>query len=227
MKNWKWIWLGPAVLMLCLMWFLSIYRLAEQFKPLENTSATHIQRLFRGTRIRIDIKIKRYIQRRRFWLIRLSSDTMYIDLMSMHLFLRSDAATEIKRVVRGHVGRRQAQLRHQEIRDSRQRSLFDYFTIQLQRCFRGYYSRKYRKDHSARRAYFKKVAEKNQEVLEMMSEYALVQVSVSIFFQITEQVGRLLESFSQPFTPSFRLISVQFKKRRKDSSTFARRICIT
>lgn len=216
--------------MLCLMSFLSIYRLAAQFKPLENTSATHIQRLFRGTRIRIDIKIKRYIYRRRFRLIRLvrvSSGAMYIDLMCVRLYLRSDAATEIKRVVRGHVGRRQAQLRHQEIRDSRQRSLFDYFTIQLQRCFRGYYSRKYRKDHSARRAYFKKVAEKNQEVLEMMSEYALVQVSVSIFLQITEQFGRLLESFSQQFTPLYRPISVQFKKRRKDSSTFARRICIT
>jgi hypothetical protein len=66
--------------------------------------------------------------------------------------------------------------------------LFDYFTIQLQRCFRGYYSRKYRKDHSARRAYFKQVAEKNQEVLEMMSEYALVQVSVSILSEVTKQV---------------------------------------
>jgi hypothetical protein len=112
-------------------------------------------------------------------------------------FSNSDAATEIKRVVRGHVGRRQAQLRLQEVRDSRQRCLFDYFTIQLQRCFRGYYSRKYKKDHSARRAYFKKVAEKNQEVLEMMSEYALVQVSVSILYQITMQIGCLLGFFSQ------------------------------
>jgi hypothetical protein len=112
-------------------------------------------------------------------------------------FSNSDAATEIKRVVRGHVGRRQAQLRLQEVRDSRQRCLFDYFTIQLQRCFRGYYSRKYKKDHSARRAYFKKVAEKNQEVLEMMSEYALVQVSVSILSEITKQIGRLLGIFSQ------------------------------
>ena len=110
----------------------------------------------------------------------------------MHMSLScSDAATEIKRVVRGHVGRRQAQLRLQEVRDSRQRSLFDYFTIQLQRCFRGYYSRKYKKDHSARRAYFKKVAEKNQEVLEMMSEYALVQVSVSISFAPMMQIGHI------------------------------------
>jgi hypothetical protein len=48
-----------SFLMLCLISFRLKYRLAEKFRPLENTSATHIQRLFRGTRIRIDIKIKR------------------------------------------------------------------------------------------------------------------------------------------------------------------------
>ena len=75
-------------------------------------------------------------------------------------------------------------MRAQEKRAFRQSSLFQYFTLQIQRCFRGYYSRKYLTDHSARRAYFKSIADKNQEVLDMMAEYALVQISVSICVQI-------------------------------------------
>ena len=94
------------------------------------------------------------------------------------IWIVSKAATEIKRVFRGRKGREEAQLTLQRRNDSRQRSLFDYFTIQLQRCFRGYYSRKYRKDHAARKAYIRQIEEKNREVLEMMSQYALLQVSV-------------------------------------------------
>lgn len=36
-------------------------RLAGEEAPFENSSATNIQRLFRGTQVRIDIKFKRYL----------------------------------------------------------------------------------------------------------------------------------------------------------------------
>ena len=69
----------------------------------------------------------------------------------------------------------------QNRKDFQQSSLFQYFAVQIQRSFRGYYSRKYLSDHSSRRAYFKSIADKNQEVLDMMAEYALVQISVRSF----------------------------------------------
>ena len=69
----------------------------------------------------------------------------------------------------------------------RQRSLFNYFAIQIQKCYRGFHSRKYRQNHSARRAYFKQIAEKNEEVLKMMAEYAALQ----------ETVGSKIELFNQ------------------------------
>ena len=59
-------------------------------------------------------------------------------------------------------------------------SLFQYFAAQIQRCFRGFYSRKYRQNHAARIAYFKSVSDKNEEVLAMMEEYANEQAMVSV-----------------------------------------------
>lgn len=50
--------------------FLYLRRLAEELRPFENASATHIQRLFRGTRIRIEIKIKRYVKDLSFSIIK-------------------------------------------------------------------------------------------------------------------------------------------------------------
>ena len=90
----------------------------------------------------------------------------------------------IKRAYRGYEGRKEARIRVQDRKNFQQSSLFQYFTIQLQRIFRGYYSRKYLSDHSARRAYFKSIADKNQEVLDMMAEYALVQISVRNFVRL-------------------------------------------
>jgi hypothetical protein len=80
--------------------------------------------------------------------------------------------------VRGYNGRQKAHLKQQEKVEYRQASLFQYFIIQIQRCFRGFYSRKYRQNHAARKTYFKSVADKNQEILDMMAEYALVQMTV-------------------------------------------------
>ena len=92
----------------------------------------------------------------------------------------SAAATEIKRVVRGHWGRCEFRIRRQDRWESRQRSLYNYFIIQIQKCYRGFHSRKYRQNHFARRAYFKQIAEKNEEVLKMMAEYAALQETVRV-----------------------------------------------
>jgi hypothetical protein len=120
-------------------------KLAAQNAPLENASATNVQRVFRGTRIRIDVKYK------------------------------SDAATELERVFRGHLGRTRARNALHSRVELRQICLFQYFAVQIQRSFRGYYSRKYKRNHAARKAYFKEVADKNKEVLAMMENYANAQ----------------------------------------------------
>jgi hypothetical protein len=86
--------------------------------------------------------------------------------------------------VRGYNGRQKVHLKQQEKIEYRQICLFQYFVIQIQRCFRGYYSRIYRQDHAARKTYFKSVADKNKEVLDMMAEYALVQMTVYIYIYI-------------------------------------------
>lgn len=121
---------------------LEYKKLAAQHVPVENFSATNIQRVFRGTRIRIDVKYK------------------------------SDAATELERVFRGHLGRTRARNTLHSRAELRQICLFQYFAVQIQRNFRGYYSRKYKRNHAARKAYFKAVADKNKEVLAMMENYA-------------------------------------------------------
>lgn len=79
---------------------------------------------------------------------------------------------------RGHLGRNNAHKKIQDKIEFRQISLYQYFTIQIQKCYRGYYSRKYRKNYWARKTYFKGISDKNQEVLDMMSEYAEEQILV-------------------------------------------------
>jgi IQ calmodulin-binding motif len=86
--------------------------------------------------------------------------------------LCSDAATQIQRVYRGHSGRRRANDRFNNRLEHRQFSLFLYFAVQIQRSFRGYYSRKYKRNHAARKAYFKSIAAKNEEILQQMQKYA-------------------------------------------------------
>jgi len=90
----------------------------------------------------------------------------------------SNAATEIERVFRGHRGRTRARNAYNERAEMRQVCLFQYFAAQIQRCFRGFYSRKYKQNHAARRAYFKSVSDKNEEVLAMMENYANEQAMV-------------------------------------------------
>lgn len=57
-------------------------------------------------------------------------------------------------------------------------SFLHYMVIQLQRCFRGYYSRKYKQDHARRKQYCRMIEEKGRLVLEGMERYLMEQTEV-------------------------------------------------
>jgi hypothetical protein len=51
-------------------------------------------------------------------------------------------------------------------------SLFNYLCIQIQRCFRGYYSRKYKHDQARRREYVRMILEQGESVRAGLAQYA-------------------------------------------------------
>lgn len=57
-------------------------------------------------------------------------------------------------------------------------SFLHYMVLQLQRCFRGYYSRKYKQDHARRKQYCRMIEEKGRLVLEGMERYLMEQTEV-------------------------------------------------
>lgn len=79
------------------------------------------------------------------------------------------------------MGRKKAKREKERKKTLRQLHYINYLCIQLQKCFRGYYSRKYKRDHSKRKAYCKMLEEKRQEVLAKMEQYAFEQSQVSEF----------------------------------------------
>lgn len=111
----------------------------------ENQCVIIIQRLFRGTRSRE--RIRRY----------------------------KKAAIEIERLYRGHIGRmkfnKQLQLRN----DVRKYYLYQYFTLQIQRSFRGYYSRKYKANHSNRKKFIKQTLLQAESIREKLYNYSVEQ----------------------------------------------------
>jgi hypothetical protein len=63
--------------------------------------------------------------------------------------------------------------------ERRRYSVFEYFALQLQKSFRGYYSRKYRQNHASRKQYLQHVILVGQEVRDAMDRYAQQQEEVS------------------------------------------------
>ena len=113
--------------------------------PKEGEAAIHIQRCFRG-----------------------SIDRGYIAF-------KSGKATEIQRCFRGHCDRQEFHERKMKKRDKRTYALFKYFAMQLQRVFRGYYSRKYKSNHSDRKRFIGDLEETGRKVREMMYTYSMDQ----------------------------------------------------
>lgn len=81
------------------------------------------------------------------------------------------AAGEIQRIFRGLMGRFLARATLNQKLDGRQISLFHYLCIQIQKCFRGYYSRKYKHDQVKRKEYCKMLEAKGKEIRASMDKY--------------------------------------------------------
>jgi hypothetical protein len=90
---------------------------------------------------------------------------------------KSDNVNTIQRVFRGHIGRRLAADARGDRNEKRLASFFTYFVMQLQRCFRGYYSRKYRSNHADRKKFIGDLEETGRKVREMMFNYSVEQAA--------------------------------------------------
>lgn len=110
-----------------------------------NLSVNKIQKFFRGTRSRN--RIRRY----------------------------NVAALEIERVFRGNVGRRCCRAERGKFQDYKLRAKFNYFVIYIQRCFRGYYSRKYKQNYASRKKYVESVVNTAAAVREQTAQYLAQQ----------------------------------------------------
>jgi hypothetical protein len=90
---------------------------------------------------------------------------------------KSDNVNTIQRVFRGHIGRRLAADARGDRSEKRLASFFTYFVMQMQRCFRGYYSRKYRSNHADRKKFIGDLEETGRKVREMMFNYSVEQAA--------------------------------------------------
>ena len=107
---------------------------AVENAPLEALSATNIQRLFRGSVVRALFTVKH------------------------------SAATDVERVFRGSQARIFVSSTRSEKETMENLAVFHYHAMILQRTFRGFYSRRYFHDYSARKAYIQSVVEKGDKV---------------------------------------------------------------
>ena len=116
--------------------------------PHENASAGMIQRLFRG------------------WVAR------------MRIYKKGLAALVIERTFRGHSGRNCWRRNAYARTEHKRLAVFIYFALQLQKTFRGYYSRKYRQNHATRKKYLNDVVLVGQQVRQNMRDYEKQQNEV-------------------------------------------------
>ena len=61
-------------------------------------------------------------------------------------------------------------------------TLINCYALILQKCFRGYYSRKYRNSHFKRKEFIKNLINKTAEIREMQYEYSIKQALVIIIY---------------------------------------------
>ena len=88
---------------------------------------------------------------------------------------KSNKANEIQRVYRGHASRLRAnQLKYNKFM-RRSIRLREYFILQLQRVFRGYYSRKFKANHKNRKAFIKHILTTAETVRAQMDAYVIEQ----------------------------------------------------
>ncbi|RYH13043.1 hypothetical protein EON65_36620 [archaeon] len=147
-------------------------RVAEETLPSKHAAATVIQRAFRGSSLRSIISKQMY-QAILIFIYKLN----FVPYVAILLF--SFAAGEIQRLFRAAMGRKRAHANDEQKHRERHIAFLHYLCIQLQRSFRGYYSRKYKHDQHRRKLYCSMIAQKNEEVLEKMRQYNSEQAEVT------------------------------------------------
>ena len=156
----------------------SLQDAAELTRDEERESCVRIQKLWRGQRVRAWVTVMRL------------------------------ACVEIERVFRGHLGR----LRHGALATARtdreELAVFHYHAILCQRTFRGYYSRRYRHDFNARKAYISSVVRRGEELRETLEaarrEQVLAEAEAAekereaAFKRVVEHLHHLVSTKSVP-----------------------------
>jgi len=151
---------------------------ATEAFPLESLSANNIQRLYRGSVVRALLSIKR------------------------------KAATNIQRTYRGSVGRAVRASRATNKSESEEIAVFHYHAMILQRTFRGFYSRRYHHDYSARKAYIQSVVSRGEKLRDKLEQNLVEQRRMEAeeeikskaeeFRKVTANLHHLLSTKSMP-----------------------------
>lgn len=96
-----------------------------------------------------------------------------------HLFLLYRVnIIKIQRIYRGRLDRVRATTAKRVMHERYQYALFQYFVLQIQKCFRGYYSRKYRSSHKKRKEFLEGIRTRAIEIREMIYNYAVEQAHI-------------------------------------------------
>ncbi|ETO83570.1 hypothetical protein F444_02430 [Phytophthora nicotianae P1976] len=113
---------------------------AEAQADTERTAATHIQRLFRGQRVRAAVTAQ------------------------------TDAELTISRVFRGHLARQQCKRLRADVERTHRRVVLDFYAVVIQKIARGVQSRTRRLDFRKRKAYISELAAKGDTMRRMLEE---------------------------------------------------------
>mmetsp|Transcript_49811 Transcript_49811/g.85659 ORF Transcript_49811/g.85659 Transcript_49811/m.85659 type:complete len:259 (+) Transcript_49811:128-904(+) len=165
--------------------FEALKRDAEENAFAELQSVVRIQRLFRGQKVRAKLSAMK------------AGEMM------------------IARVFRGHLGRKEARARQHATEVAQEIAIFHYHASIIQRTFRGFYSRRYRHDFSARKKYIADIVGKGETLRARLDE-ALVeqqmreadeaaQREAAEFQKVTQNLHHLVSTRAQPgvFAPPF------------------------
>ena len=118
------------------------------------------------------------------------------------------AALFIERVFRGHMGRCKWRAEAEEKRRTDHLAVFHYHAVNVQKCFRGYYSRRYYHDFFARKAYLDKIAASSEELRKKMAaqreeqqreeEERAAAATQEEFTRVTQNLHHLVSTKAQP-----------------------------
>jgi len=117
-------------------------------------------------------------------------------------------ACKIQRLIRGHFARDYCKEKLQTTEEWQDRLIFDYYSEQIQKIWRGHHSRRYTHDFWARKRYIKTVLQKGNELKLKLKEYASQRAAYEEaetakkqrieFTKVTQNLHHLLSTESIP-----------------------------